>query len=154
MTFREDWLNSDDNSSHHTDHRLPAPQPLPSALDIARHACAASGRADDMCDEKPHERDDRVMLLYDRDETLRDLLLTFRARTLGDAAAQLYAGFRVAEEMEVDLPIEERRRCVIKIKRALLSVLPLVAEAAGLDLTEIQAERIADLAAGEFPTEA
>jgi hypothetical protein len=56
--------------------------------------------------------------------------------------------------MEVDLSPEERRQCVIKIRRALLSVLPLVAEAAGLDLAEIQAERIADLAANEFPAEA
>jgi hypothetical protein len=145
--MQKDRFDSDDN-------RLAAPQPLPSILDLARQAGAASGRADDLCDQSANARDDRVTLLYDRSDALRDLLLTFPAKTLGDAAAQLYAGFRLAEEMEVDLPPEERRQCVIKIRRAFLSALPLVAEAAGLDLAEIQAQRIADLAAGEFPADA
>jgi lambda repressor-like predicted transcriptional regulator len=149
MTFRKDWPTPDDNSSRHPDHRRPTPQPLPSILDLGRHAGTATLRGDDIGDQPETGWANGLMTLhYDQAEALRDLMLTFQAQTLGDAAAQLWAAFRAAEELEAGLPPEE---CVTAIKRALISALPLVAKAAGIDLAEIGAERIADLAEHEFP---
>jgi hypothetical protein len=128
----------------------PAAAPLPSIIDLARQAGAASLRADRLCDEGKYDQAD-----YDRVDELRELLLTFRAHTLADAAAQMFAGFQAAEEMrDFDLPAEEQSRRVTAIRRAFLSALPVVGEAAGLDLAEIGAERIVDLAASELPADA
>jgi hypothetical protein len=81
------------------------------------------------------------MLLWDREVALRDLMLTFRAKTLSDAATQLFAGFLAAEDlMNFELPPEDRDRKATAVRRALLSAIPVVAEAAGLDLTLIGGE--------------
>jgi hypothetical protein len=151
MTSGRDWFEAGRSER-------PAPVPLPSILDLARQAGAASLRADQLGDQSyPQRQDDSDLMisLYDEAAHLRDVLLTVRARTLTDATAQMFAGFLAAEEMEdFDLPADERSRCVTAIRRALLSALPVVAEAALLDLAEIGAERIADFADREFPADA
>lgn len=127
------------------------PQPLPSIIDLGRLANAA-GMA---CDPDPPQPDDdkgRRALLCNREVALRDLLLTFRAKTLSDAAAQLFAAFVASEDlMNFELPAEARIRDTVSVRRALLSAIPVVAKAASLDLAEIGAEYIPDFATREFP---
>jgi hypothetical protein len=74
---------------------------------------------------------------------------------LADAVTQLYAAFIVVDNLlGFDMPPEDRDREAITIRRALLSAIPVVAEAAALDLAEIGADYIPDFAAREFPAEA
>jgi hypothetical protein len=132
------------------------PQPLPSIVDLGRLANAAG--LDPDADSPSTQTDGekaRGTLLYHREVALRSLLLTFRAKTLSDAAAQLYAGLIAADDLlNFELPAEDRCRNAVTIRRALLSAIPVVAEAAGLDLAEIGAEYIPEYAAREFPAEA
>jgi hypothetical protein len=127
---------------------------LPSILDLARHANAAATNDDPPPSENADE-EAKGALIWDREAALRDLLLTFRAKTLGDATAQLYAAYIAADDLlGLELESRDRDRFATNIRRALLSAIPIVAEAAGLDLAEIGAEYIPDYTTREFPEEA
>lgn len=146
----KDWFDPP-NSDHPRSAPL-LPSILPSILDLGRLANAASLLGDPLIggDEKATES-----TLWERQAALRNLLLTFRAQTLADAVTQLYAGFIAAEDLlNFELPAEDRVRDATTVRRALLSAIPVVAEAASLDLAEIGAEYVPDFAAREFPAEA
>jgi hypothetical protein len=130
---------------------IPPLQPLPSILDLGRLANAASLLGDPLVgeDEKATES-----TLWDRQVALRNLLLTFRAQTLADAVTQLYVGFIAADDMlNFELPPEDRIRDATTVRRALLSAIPVIAEAARVDLADIGAEYIPEYATREFPAE-
>jgi hypothetical protein len=132
----------------------PRPGLLPTILDLARLSNAV-GMAGDIDPAKAYAEKARGTLLCHREVALRNLLLTFRAKTLSDAVAQLYCAFIAAEDLDgIEQPNEDRIRNAVYIRRALLSAIPVVAEAAGLNLAEIGAEYIPDIAAAEFPAEA
>jgi hypothetical protein len=153
----QDWFDSND-PRRRPDHGGPVPpMPLPSIFDLARHAEAASLRADLLGKfrQQPGDDDEKLTVLHDREEALRGLLLTFRATTLSDAAASLYAGFCVADYGTCrDVQPGECARDYATLRRVFLSTLPVVAEAAGIDLALIGADYIAGYAAREFPAEA
>jgi hypothetical protein len=144
----KDWFDSDIPPRN----RLPA-QPLPSILGLGRLAHSAS-----LAIDVAHEADDgkkRERVLFDQGAALRDLLLTFRATNLSDAVTQLYVAFIAADDLlGFELPPEDRDRNATAVRRALLSAIPAIAEAAGLDLAEIGAEYIPEFATREFPVEA
>jgi hypothetical protein len=74
------------------------------------------------------------------------------ARTLADAAAQIYVATGVVEYMEdFNLPPASIAKSVTKLRRTLRSVLPVVAEAAGLELAALAGNGCADRCASEFP---
>jgi hypothetical protein len=135
---------------------VPLPRPLPSIVDLARHASAAlllAGRPR-QSPKSPGDIEERVARLYERDEALRLVLLTFRPKTLSDAVAQLFAGFIMAEDLAaLALPPEEHYRRAIALRQIFLGTIPVVAKAASLDLAEIGGEYIPDFAAREFPAE-
>jgi NAD(P)H-hydrate repair Nnr-like enzyme with NAD(P)H-hydrate epimerase domain len=85
----------------------------------------------------------------------RTQLVRLRAKTLADAVTQLYAAFIAVDALlGFELSAEDRNREATMIRRALLSTIPVVAEAAALDLAAIGADYIPDFAAREFPVEA
>lgn len=135
---------------------ISTPRPLPSILDLARHANAAlllAGRPR-QTPKPPDDIEERNARLYERDEALRLVLLTFRPKTLSDAVAQLFAGFIMAEDLAtLALPPEEHYRRAMALRRMFLGTIPVVAEAAALDLAEIGGEYIPEYAAREFPAE-
>jgi hypothetical protein len=143
-----DWFDSP-----RSDHP-PTPTPLPSILDLGQLANAAATNNDPPPSENAADEEARGMLLWDREVALRDLLLTFRAKTLGDAVTQLYVAFIAADDLlGFELPPEDRDRKATAVRRALLSAIPVVAEAAALDLALIGGEYIPEFAAREFPME-
>jgi hypothetical protein len=144
----KDWFDSDIPS------RNRHPAPLPSVLDLGRLAHAAATNNDPPSSENADDEEARGNLLWHREVALRDLLTTFRAKTLADTVTQLYVAFIVVDNLlGFDMPPEDRDRDAITIRRALLSAIPVVAEAAGLDLAEIGAEYIPGFADREFPAE-
>lgn len=123
---------------------------LPSILDLGRLAHAAMVWEDDPTDEQKK----KMATLCARETAFRDLLLTFRAKTLGDAVVQLYAGFIATDDLQIfDKPPADQIRDVQAVRRALIGAIPVVAEAAGLDLADIGAEYITGFADDEFPAE-
>ena len=72
--------------------------------------------------------------------------------TLADAAAQLYVAAGVVEYMEdFNLPPASVAKSVTKLRRMLRSVLPVVTEAAGLEIVALAGEHAAKRCADEFP---
>jgi hypothetical protein len=143
----KDWFDSDIPS------RNRHPASLPSILDLGRLAYAAASNNDPPSENADNE-EERGTLLWHREEALTNLLLTFRAKTLGDAVAQLSVAFTASEGLGAEVPEEVLVRNALNIRRALLSSIPIIAKAASLDLAEIGAEYIPEYATREFPAEA
>jgi len=138
----------------------PQPAPLPSILDFGRTRAALLREADQIAERLDaaarHPRgialEQALELAYDRDDALIDLIATLPATTIGDAAAQLCVAWREISYIDsFDLPKADLEAHHAKLRRMILSVLPVVAEAAGLDLAEITDDWIMDHRATEFP---
>ena len=87
--------------------------------------------AGDAC---PDEQDEARNWADDQNTALRNLVAMMPAMTLADAAAQLYVALGVLEYMEdFDFPPASIAKWVTKLRRMLCSVLPVAAEAAGLE---------------------
>jgi hypothetical protein len=134
------------------------PAAIPSITDLARHAAAFTERADALYvpgADQPVDLKDQQRTLYERDDVLRKLITCYRAKSLSDAATQLYAGFMLADyAANNELTVREHVECADALRRLFLSTLPLVAAAAKLDLTEIGADFMVEYAEREFPAEA
>ena len=99
MTNTKDWFDADDPHPRN-DNARKIPAPFPSITDLGRFAATASTnseRYDRTLDPTQPAYDGRQGLLCDRDQALRALLTTYRAKTLSDVAAQLYAGYIAAD---------------------------------------------------------
>ena len=128
---------------------LPPMIPLPSVLDLVSRIRALSDAGED------GTRNGQLVVrdwLDDQEIALRGLVATMPAATLADAAAQLYVAMGVVEFME-DFKLSEGEigAAVIKLRRMIRSILPVVAEAAGLSLDAIAGEGTAEQCAAEFP---
>ena len=149
MTSTKDWFASDDPHPRNDNAR---PILLPTIAELGRFAAAASAgseRYDKVNNPELPEVDGREQLLNDRNAAFRQLLVTFRAKTLSDATVQLYAGWCAAHRLRSEAEgIDETI-----LYRVLLSVLPVVAAAAEMDLAEIGAGDLPDFVAREFPPE-
>jgi hypothetical protein len=132
-----------------------APPPLPSIIDLGRYAGAVTLNATRLYDHPGREGPDDGKgrdLGSDREKAVTDLILTYRAKTLADAAAQLFVGFRVVCDLENDDPEpSDLKGDVCALRRMVLSVLPIVATARGIDLAELGGDYIAEFADHEFP---
>jgi hypothetical protein len=136
------------------------PASIPSITDLGRHAAAASALADhydkanfNLPDDKRTQVEDRRQThLTDRDGAFRNLLVTFRAKTLSDVAVQLFAWFCAADGLvSFELTSGSGDEYATILRRVILSALPVVAAAAELDLAEIGAGYIPRFADREFP---
>jgi hypothetical protein len=138
----------------------PPAAPLPSILDLCRRRLALSNgldrleaaRADTTNRAAQISFETAETLSYDQQNALSDLMTTFPAVTIGDAAAQLCVAWLTVSTLEnFDIPRTERDKLVLTLRRITLSVLPVVASAAGLDLAEIAEDYLVDSRAREFP---
>jgi hypothetical protein len=90
-------------------------------------------------------------LMSDRLDALRRLALTIPAVSLADAIVQLEVAFGIVDVLEsTDFPEAERMERLIRVRRALASVLPVIAAAARVDLVDVSRE-ISGLCASQFP---
>jgi hypothetical protein len=90
-------------------------------------------------------------LMFDRADALRRLALTLPALSLVDAIVQLEVAFGIVDVLEsTDFPEAERMERLIRVRRALVSVLPVIAAAARVDLVDVSPE-ISGLCARQFP---
>jgi hypothetical protein len=110
--------------------------------------------------QKDQERraDKGAILAYHREDTLRELALVQRARTIQDALIQLVLLHHVIDEIDhLDVSkingmaqfefLQQTR----SLRRVMASVTPQVAVAAGLDLKDVAEEYVVNRIADEFP---
>lgn len=94
-------------------------------------------------------------LLFHRIDGLRDLISTMPAETLSDCVVQInIAGHLIMKVTCNDLEKPELDQLSDAIERIMISVLPVLAAAAGLDLTEFAFDELTMLHEGRFPAEA
>lgn len=118
--------------------------PLPSVTDLGRRLAAleaAFHREDEnQARNKPDinsvQRIERAMdIIDDQRRALRDLIASMPAQTLADAAVQLECAAYIATNLHADHCTEECLRGLHqKLETICLSVLPIVAAEAGLDV--------------------
>ena len=83
---------------------------------------------------------------------LRDVVSTLPARDLADCAMQVnVAGHMIMRLTCNDLEKPELDELADAIERIMVSVLPVMAAAAGLDLAEFALDEVANLHEGRFP---
>lgn len=125
-----------------------------SAIDLV-----AVGRASP-CNEAERleqQKDDRRRytvdkLLYRQMEALREVITTIPARSLSDCAVQIaVASHFVAKLTNNQLAEAEVHELADAVERILISVLPVLAVAAGLDLIEFAFNEVTDLHEVKFP---
>ena len=148
MTHAKDWFAAADPHPRDENARLPPALPL-SIADLGRLSAAAKASADryDKANGPELPKNDWQELLAARDGAFRNLLVTFRAKTLSDAAVQLYAGWCAAHR----LWSEQDGTDETILYRVFLSVLPVIAAAAEIDFfVEIGAGDLPDFVARGF----
>jgi hypothetical protein len=127
---------------------LPPMIPLPSVHDLVSRIRVLGDTADACADEHDTARE----WMDDQDTALRNLIATMPAATLADAAAQLYVAMGMVDRLEDFEPSEASVAPeATKLRRIIRSVLPVVAEAAGLKMDALAGEYDARRCAGEFP---
>lgn len=91
-------------------------------------------------------------LLFDQLDALRSLVGTMPAKTLSDCVVQINVAAHWIMRMTCnDLdPAEMNARCE-NLERIMVSVLPVLAAAAGLDLVQFAFDEVADLHEARFP---
>jgi len=91
-------------------------------------------------------------LLFAQMDALRKIISTMPAKSLSDAVVQIYvAGFMVSTLATHDCEKDEREKITDDIERIMISVVGVLATAAGLDLVEFAFDELADLHEGRFP---
>jgi len=91
-------------------------------------------------------------LLYRQMEALREIVTTMPAQSLPDCAVQIsVASHLVSKLTNNDLEKAEIRDLADGIERILISVLPVLAVAAGLDLIEFAFDEVTALHEVKFP---
>jgi len=131
---------------------------FPPIIDLGR-ALASNDieydRLDDLMGRRAADEDRAMGLLLTRRESLWQLIGSMPAKTLADAAVQISVACHFAGSLECSDwsgPDTHSRlqELASGVERVCLSVLPLVAEAAGLDLAEMDWTDFARLRASRF----
>jgi hypothetical protein len=136
-----------------TKHPPTAPT-LPSIIDLALHAGAVIRtyqKLYDVAGMRDRYANTGLGLGTDHEHEVHELIMTIRARTVADVAAQLFAAFGVIDGLDGDMSEQEFQSDVLKVRRVILYSLPVVAEAAGVDLAALGGDYIAKFADDEFP---
>jgi hypothetical protein len=135
--------------------RTPATAPaLPSIIDLALHAGAVIRTYEklyDVAGMRDRRADQGLSLGTDQERWVGELIMTMRARTLADVAAQLFAAFAVIDGLDGDMPEQERQSDILKLRRVIPGSMPVVAEAAGVELAAVGGDYLAKFADNEFP---
>ncbi len=135
--------------------------PLPAVIDLGRHIAALSfewQRQEQASREAqgnwPAQQaaKNAMEIIDEQSRVLRDLVTTIPARSMADAAVQIAEAFLVAENLHANVhPADEVECLSAALTRLLLSALPLVAEAAGLDPVAMDWEQeVGSLRAARF----
>jgi len=91
-------------------------------------------------------------LLFDRLNALRSLVGTMPAKTLSDCVVQINVAAHWIMRMTCnDLDPSEISEHCDNLERIIVSVLPVLAAAAGLDLVEFALDEVTDLHEARFP---
>ena len=91
-------------------------------------------------------------LAFDRLDALSDLALTLPAQTLGDAAVHAALASDIVDRIEAcDITKSDIVGDLKQLRRALRSILPVIAREAGLALAEIAGDTAEEFCAREFP---
>lgn len=91
-------------------------------------------------------------LLFTRLDALRELVSTLPAQTLTDCVVQInVASHMVMKITGNDLDKTELDQLSDAVERIMVSVLPVLAAAAGLDLVQFAFDEVADLHEARFP---
>ncbi len=94
-------------------------------------------------------------LLFCRMDALRELISTLPAVTLSDCVVQInVAGHLIMKVTCNDLEKPELDELSDAVERIMISVLPVLAAAAGLDQVEFGLDEVANLHEGRFPAAA
>jgi len=119
------------------------PLPLPAVIDLGRHIAALSfecqrqeqAALDARGSGPAHLAAHNAMdALNEQSRVLRELVTTIPARSVADAAVQLAEAFAVAENLQINVHTADEVECLAEaLTRLILSALPVVAAAAGLD---------------------
>ena len=117
--------------------------PLPAVIDLGRHIAALSfewqrqeqAALDARGNGPAHLAAHNAMdALNEQSRVLRELVTTIPARSVADAAVQLAEAFAVAENLQINVHTADEVECLAEaLTRLILSALPVVAAAAGLD---------------------
>ncbi len=92
-----------------------------------------------------------VALLEERESSLHHVVCTIPAVTLADAAVQVSVAVLLAEDIAAnELTADAVTRAAEKLERVLLSVLPVIAAAAGLNTSAMDWDQFAGLRADRF----
>ena len=133
-----------------------------SVLDIGRQIRVASDEYDRQ-DELLYSKGEKSVadkhaikctqsLAYDRLDALSDLALTLPAQTLGDAAVHAALASDIIDRIEAcDITKSDFTGDFKQLRRALRSILPVIAREAGLALAEIAGDTAEEFCAREFP---
>jgi hypothetical protein len=128
---------------------------LPSIIDLALHAGAVTAtyqRLYDVAGMRDRYADKGLGLGTDHEHKVHELIMTMRARNLADVAAQLFAAYVVVDGMEGGgMSEQEYQSDILKLRRVILGSLPVVAEAAGVELSALGGDYVAKFADNEFP---
>ena len=91
-------------------------------------------------------------LLFDQMDALRKLIATMPAKSLSDAVVQInVAGIMIMKLTTNDCDKDEQDELSDDIERIMISVIGVLAEAAGLDMVEYAFDELAILHDGRFP---
>jgi hypothetical protein len=136
--------------------RAPAPinnrAKLPSIKDLGRHLAAVDRAYFHHDTLEPTDSTEKLRvitdmdLLHERSQALRDLIATMRPKTLPDAAVLINVACVLAAGLS---DVEEERALTLrsrKLERIMVGVLPVVAQAAGLDIAAMDWTQALDLA--------
>jgi hypothetical protein len=124
---------------------------LPTILDLGRLAGVISLNTNTTANEQ--SKDGKAA--FDLLDGLHDAMACRRAQTLGDVTAQLVVAFillQYAYDFE-GVPKEKLEHHQLMLKRIVLSALPVVAKAADVDLTELDADYLVEFGDREFMSE-
>lgn len=90
-------------------------------------------------------------LLFDRLTALRSVVGTLPAQTLSDCVVQINVAAHWIMRMTCnDLDPSDIKECSDNLERIVISVLPVMAAAAGMDLVEFALNEVTDLHEGRF----
>ncbi len=138
---------------------LTAP-PLPPIVDLGRQIAALQAAIDshnvescstDLSKAKQQANRRAMDLLFERITALQDLICTMPAMTLADAAVQVSIANLLASGLEDDRrDVKATNHDAWRVERITLSIFPLIARAAGIDLTAMDMTQFAELRTNRF----
>jgi hypothetical protein len=138
-------------------HRARGGTGLPSVADLGRHLAAVDlvyTRHEEETHKDPGDQirqREALDLLYDRGEALRDLIATMPARTIQDAAVLVGIAWSLAANLDAcEFTKDKTVQIAKKLERIAMTVLPVIAGAAAMDVATMDWTDALELAPHRF----